>query len=63
MFTEVAPSQTTVDAASSATNSISIQTNLDISIRIQIPKTNGVLLIKHSPDAEHTTYGILLDPL
>jgi hypothetical protein len=61
-FTEALIHQTTADATSSTTI-FSIQTNMDISVRIQIPKSNGVLLIKHSPSPDHTAYGILLDPL
>jgi hypothetical protein len=64
MSSEAVPNQTTATAAAgpSPTNFISIQTNLSIGVRLQIPKGNGVLLIQTSPDAPHNPHAILLDP-
>jgi hypothetical protein len=43
--------------------SVSIQTNLDLAARVQIPKGSGVLLLtRSSDDQNHKTFGILIDP-
>jgi hypothetical protein len=42
---------------------LSIQTNLDLAIRLQIPKGSGVLLLNGGPmDANGKRVGIILDP-
>jgi hypothetical protein len=42
---------------------VSIHTNLDIAARMQIPKSNGVFLVKGSADeASQRMFGVIIDP-
>jgi hypothetical protein len=62
-LSEVFTNQTVVAGALFTTNSVSIRTNLDIAVRLQIPKGSGVLLIKASRDSStRKTFGVILDP-
>lgn len=44
--------------------SVSIQTNLDVAARLQIPKGSGVVLLKRtSGGGNHNAFGFLIEPL
>ena len=67
LFVDVTFSEATTNPAGAATLAppavISIQTNLDIAARVQIPKGSGVLLLKGVPgDANQKVYGLMIDP-
>jgi len=50
-------------AAQRPAASVSIQTNLDIAARLQIPKGSGALLLNSTPgEANHRVFGALIDP-
>jgi hypothetical protein len=62
-LSEVSTNQTVVAAGLSTTNSVSIRTNLDIAVRLQVPKGSGALLIKTSRDTStRRTFAVILDP-
>jgi hypothetical protein len=64
IFCEARTNQTAMFKSSQPTNLVSIQTNLRIAARLQIPKGSGVLLLKEGrfEDPPQTDFAILLDP-
>ena len=62
-LSEVLTNQSVVVAASSSMNSVWIRTNLDIAVRLQVPKGSGALLLKASRGTStRRAFGVILDP-
>jgi len=67
LFVDVTFSEATTNPAGTAALGppavISIQTNLDIAVRLQIPKGSGVLLLNGAPGgAAQKVFGLMIDP-
>lgn len=63
-YSEAVTNRAVVAVGAQPTNSLCIQTNLDIAARVQIPKGSGVLFIKSSPNhPSQRTFGVLLETL
>jgi type II secretory pathway component GspD/PulD (secretin) len=62
-FSEASTNPAGTAAALGTAGLISIQTNLDIAARLQIPKGSGVLFLNGIPgEANHKVFGLLIDP-
>jgi hypothetical protein len=62
-LSELATNNTVAPGVSSPVTVVSIQTNLDVAFRLQIPKGQGVFLLNAPPrDSTHKHIGVLLDP-
>jgi len=62
-LSQVLTNQSEASTGSLQNRIVSIHTNLDIAARMQIPKSNGVFLVKGSADeASQRTFGVIIDP-
>jgi hypothetical protein len=62
-FSELVTNQTRVPNALTATSVVSVQTNMDIAARLQVPKGKGILLLDgNSVGAARKRFGALIEP-